>query len=79
MKNVPDLKVFPVPFINELVISGTEKNGEISIFDVTGREILKFMAEKGETEISTSDFHSGLYLVRYFSGDRSFSRIVLKN
>ncbi|MEO8087056.1 MAG: T9SS type A sorting domain-containing protein [Bacteroidota bacterium] len=79
LKNGPELTLFPIPFSENLIISGTKENGVMSIYDMTGREILKCKSADIRTEIFTGDFHSGIYLVRYSSADQSFSWKVIKN
>ncbi len=65
------LKVFPNPFTNTLLIKGTLGNGEINIYDISGKIKLRRYATDGETKISTNSLVPGLYFLNYIENDKS--------
>lgn len=83
--NVLNVSVFPNPFTNTLQIdaSGLE-NTEIlaEVFDVTGREVLKYML-RGKTadnklSINTSQLQQGVYTLKLSAGQKSQTFKLLK-
>jgi hypothetical protein len=72
------ISVYPNPFTDVLSIKGTSANGMISLFDITGKEIMKLQATDSETKINTEKVLSGLYLIRYMEGNRTSTFKVTK-
>ena len=69
--------VYPNPFNNELIING-DYNGEMILFDITGKEILHQKIIAGENKINTENLLPGFYLVNYVNGDRTENIKVVK-
>jgi len=59
------LAAFPNPFTNEIKISNTKKNGEIVLFDVSGKVILHEKTKEGQTKLNTEKIATGFYIMRY--------------
>lgn len=73
------LLVYPNPFSNELKIKGSDNShGEIILFDVTGKEIVRQKTFDGETKLNTENISSGFYLLHYFDGKRNENYKVVK-
>jgi hypothetical protein len=65
------------PFSNTLIVKGTQLNAMVSVYDAQGREIICRKATEEETIISTEKFSAGVYVVRYWEGERQvFARVV---
>ncbi len=66
--------LFPNPSINEItILYKTEKNLELTIFDVSGRLVYKQPAnfnDVNEVYVNISSFSTGLYFVDLFDGNR---------
>jgi hypothetical protein len=72
------LSCYPDPFTDNLSVKGTSGNGIITLFDITGKEILQLRAANKETSINTSAVLSGLYMVRYTNGNNTSAFKVIK-
>ncbi len=72
-----DLKVFPNPFTDELIIRSAGL-GEIKIYDITGKEILYTKTSSAETKINTAHLTPGFYIVNYKEGDKSVNKKMVK-
>ena len=71
--------VYPNPFGNELKISGSGNGGgEVILFDVLGKEILREKISNEETIINTEKLMSGFYLLNYTNGNKAANTKVLK-
>ncbi len=57
--------VFPNPFTNEFILTGTKSDGEFKVFDLSGKEILRGQTNSVETKINTELLLPGFYLLRY--------------
>ncbi|HKR05093.1 MAG TPA: T9SS type A sorting domain-containing protein [Bacteroidia bacterium] len=69
--------VYPGPFINELTVAGTKPGGELYIYDLTGREIMKQQTFYSETKVMTSGLLQGMYLLQYVAGkEKKVARIT---
>jgi hypothetical protein len=58
--DTPALRAFPNPVGNDLVLE-TEQDGAWSLFDFSGRTVMRKMLSAGRHTISVSDLPSGLY------------------
>jgi Secretion system C-terminal sorting domain len=66
------LKVFPNPASASVTVAINKvlsKKTEIQIFDATGRVVYSIVPTENYTNINTSSFAKGLYVVRYGSGN----------
>lgn len=78
-----DLKIYPNPFENELIIqSNTFQIGEIELFDTQGRLVKTFEASGASIELDLKHNTSGLYFLKIFDGSGAFreaTRIVKRD
>src|SRR5207249_1525376 len=51
--------VYPNPIINDLIVTGTKEKGEIVIFDVIGKEIVRQKSTDTQTIINTEKLSTG--------------------
>jgi hypothetical protein len=65
-EDVEDLELFPNPFTDRLTITGAVSN--ITLFDYTGKEILRTKASGAETVLNTEGLANGLYILRVEDG-----------
>jgi hypothetical protein len=70
--------VYPNPFSNCLIINGTDADGMIKIFDVTGKEVLRKKADDASTKIGSLNFSSGFYILKYDENNKSVHVKLLK-
>lgn len=63
----PTITIYPNPFNKQFAIrnSGFHNNGEIILFDITGKEMLHQHIISNATIINTEKISSGFYLLRY--------------
>ncbi|HMT34603.1 MAG TPA: T9SS type A sorting domain-containing protein [Chitinophagaceae bacterium] len=73
------LNVSPNPFKNELLLYNTISNGEISLTDISGKELLRQKTSKGNTQIITEHLSSGLYILHYLEKDKIVNMKVMKD
>jgi|GEM_PF-2643289 len=78
LPNLPVLNVFPVPFSDILILKGTKANGKLTLFGMTGQEIISKETSEGETKIPAELFPAGLYLLHYTCGELNYTRKVIK-
>ena len=71
------VSIYPNPFTNEIKISGSS-SGEIILFDLNGKEILRQNTFSGETTISTENISAGFYLLNYHDKSKTVNRKLVK-
>jgi PKD repeat protein len=62
-----DIIFYPNPFSNKLIIKRNgrrETEGEVSLYDITGKEILRRETSGEETTLNTENIAAGFYLLR---------------
>ncbi len=69
--SITTINVFPNPFSNELIISGTKQKGIVIVVDVTGKEIIQQKGLDGDTKINTQNLTSGFYFINYMEENNS--------
>lgn len=69
--------VFPNPFSNQLNVT-VDKNSTISIIDITGRNVYSGVANAGTTTINTDQLNSGMYFININTGQKMFTRKLIK-
>lgn len=69
--------IYPNPFQTNFTIKPIGKT-EIRIYDLQGREITKFLTES-EFSIDTSNWSSGIYIVKSQNKSKSFYQKIIKN
>ncbi len=72
------LHVYPNPFTNEFIISGTKENGEVTLYDVTGKEIIRQKTIDGETKFKTNVLQPGYYLLNYILENKTANIKLVK-
>lgn len=71
-------QIYPNPFSNELTIKETKPQGQIILFDITGKQILKQKTFDVETKINTEKLSAGFYLLNYIEGNKSLNFKLVK-
>ncbi|MBN1184359.1 MAG: T9SS type A sorting domain-containing protein [Bacteroidales bacterium] len=73
------LAVYPNPARDIFHISVIDKS-EISIVDITGKEVMNFVAEKNSTTtVNVSNLHSGMYFVKAVQNNNSLTcKVIVK-
>lgn len=59
----PGAVVYPVPFSDELLVSGTDANELIQLLDATGRVVLRARTTEGLTRLNTVALAPGAYVL----------------
>lgn len=63
--NSPSVSVFPVPSINDVVITNNDAaETDYSLFDISGKMLLHFISESTEFKLDLSGFSSGSYILK---------------
>jgi len=70
---------FPIPFSENLHLDKTEDGGDIILFDIEGREVLKQASVSGQTSISTISLAPGFYVLHYSNKSLNKTWKVVKN
>ncbi|HET6556233.1 MAG TPA: MBL fold metallo-hydrolase [Prolixibacteraceae bacterium] len=75
----PDLVFYPNPVKDFLFISKLSPNSEISVFDMSGKLMLKQrMTGQGDQKIDLKALKAGAYLIRYHNNEVVKSSMILK-
>ncbi|MFI5218135.1 MAG: T9SS type A sorting domain-containing protein [Bacteroidia bacterium] len=72
------IQTSPNPFTTTLTLKGTTQKGELTIFDITGKEILRTKTFGAETTINTAHLTPGFYFINYREGDKTVNKKVVK-
>ena len=70
--------IAPNPFTSSLTLKGTSKKGELILFDITGKEILRIKTFDTETKINTAQLTPGLYFINYKEENKSVNLKAVK-
>jgi hypothetical protein len=75
------LKVFPNPAGDEISLDLPESvtNGNLTISDINGKEVLELASYHADEKIDVSALTAGVYFIRIKSGDREFTAKFSKN
>lgn len=75
-----NFQIYPNPVTNLFKIEQNNHriNGQLSIFDISGRLIKTFAVDPNTKHFDISDFESGIYFIRYFNGTESVTRKIIK-
>lgn len=79
------ISISPNPFFNELTITFNKNQtlsngfGEVIIFDVLGKEIVRQKIFSGENKINTDNLLSGFYLLNYTEENKPENYKIVKN
>jgi len=75
------IKIYPNPSTGDFVIdfSHTKKTGEITIYDIAGKEILKKTTDKGFANINLGEQKAGVYFIKINIDNEIFNtKIILQ-
>jgi len=86
LQSIPDvisdlvLNVIPNPANDIITIETSQntKNGELTIYNIKGQEILNRQISKAKTKIDISDFESGVYLVKLITDYKTNIKKLVK-
>lgn len=73
-----EITMSPNPFSNELVINQTSIKGELTLIDISGKEIVRQKAFQDNTTINTSFLKPGLYIMRYNEKNKTVNFKITK-
>jgi len=75
-----NIRIFPNPFSTSLnvIFLGNSGHREISILDISGKELVKTVTEQSELAIDGSQLPPGLYFLRIREDDNSYVKKVVK-
>ncbi len=71
-------QIFPNPFKGELILKETKPQGQIILFDITGKQILNQKTLDGETKINAEKLLPGFYLLNYTEGNTTANFKVIR-
>lgn len=74
-----NLRLWPMPFNNELFVQGTTEFDKITLLDVTGKEVLNTTAQQHTTRLATNHLLPGVYILQHKSANRTTVLKVVKN
>lgn len=71
------INIYPNPFADIITVSSEEK-GLISIYSVDGQMIYQSAITEGKSEITTSDFPTGMYILNFETTGKSITNKLIK-
>jgi len=76
--NNSDVLVYPNPVQNTLFVNAGAMVDNVSIFDLTGRQVLRAMPNAESFSLDVSNLNKGMYLVSLKSGDQEITTKLVK-
>ena len=76
--SISDVSLYPNPAKDFVNISAAEKIDFISIYDLTGRVVLKSEPNKENFNLNVTDLSKGVYLVKLNAGDKESTVKLIK-
>jgi hypothetical protein len=73
-----DVSVYPNPVQNTLNVSAAVTIDAVSIFDLTGRQVLRATPNAAAFTLDVADLNKGMYLVSLKSGDQEMTTKLVK-
>ena len=70
--------IYPNPFENTLNVSAAATIDAVSIFDLTGRQVLRATPNAAAFTLDVADLNKGMYLVSLKSGDQEMTTKLVK-
>jgi len=74
--------IYPLPAADYFMINYPQQlkeNSVLSIYDITGKEMLSSVIESSSTKIQTNMLPEGIYIVKIISGEnRSSAKLIIK-
>jgi hypothetical protein len=77
--DVTSFKMYPNPVSNVLTISNLEEIQNVTIYDITGKEMMNSNLNVFESQLDLSSFSNGLYLVKVSVNNNTKTFRVVKN
>lgn len=77
----PELfKIYPNPATQYVMVHSNNEESRLQILDVWGKAVLEnFHLKKGDNRIDTSTLSKGIYLVRYYTDDETYTERLMIN
>jgi hypothetical protein len=70
--------IYPSPMGSQLTVEGISEVQHASIFDLTGREVLRAMPNEAVFTLDTTDLQSGVYMLSLQVGDSEITKKLVK-
>ena len=70
--------IYPNPMGSQLTVEGISEVQHASIFDLTGREVLRAMPNEAVFTLDTADLQSGVYMLSLQVGDSEITKKLVK-
>lgn len=70
--------IYPNPMGSQLTVEGISEVQHASIFDLTGREVLRAMPNKAVFTLDTADLQHGVYMLSLQVGDSEITKKLMK-
>ena len=70
--------IYPNPMGSQLTVEGISEVQHASIFDLTGREVLRATPNKAVFTLDTADLQSGVYMLSLQVGDNEITKKLMK-
>jgi hypothetical protein len=71
--------VFPNPTTGIIKIQGEKViNSKITVFDITGKQVINKFSDNAETSIDISEFSNGIYIIQVDTGEEIYRQKLLK-
>ena len=75
-----DFNAFPNPFNDEITVRfNTDKNYDIQIKDITGREIFTKKNIENNSTLNLSNINDGIYFMNIIVNDQIYTKKIIKN
>ena len=73
------IKVFPIPFNDQLYLSDLPQNASVSIYSITGSKIYENVCKGSNINVNTSEFPLGIYILSVVGeGNAKETRKIIK-
>lgn len=79
VQTISQFNVYPNPATSQVTIESTVSNGQIEIFNITGKRVLSKTISLGENSLNVSSLVSGVYLARISSNGNIETKKLIIN
>ena len=76
--SLEDFKVYPNPFKDELSLSHNRKIDQVYIYDLLGKRIAIKPIDAMHATLNLSEYESGVYFLKVFSGNATITKKIIK-
>ncbi len=77
--NSNEFKIYPNPTSGVIKIEGDKlMNSKISVYDISGKQILNRISENSEVNIDISDCSNGIYIIQIDTGEKVYKQKLIK-